>query len=64
MGHYDTQIEQHNDDDRKRRREELINRIDSAVSDIENDELEQLALAAENWYKVIGFVELVKSLTK
>jgi len=64
MGHYDTQFEQDEDDKRKWHRKKLETRLKTAVRHLDNDDLEKLAMAAENWDHVISVINIIQAMNK
>ena len=64
MGHYDTQIEQDNEQKRKLRRVLLVNRMATAMEGIEINDLEKLVIAAENWDSVVSVIDMMRAISK
>jgi hypothetical protein len=60
--HYDTQREQHNEGVRKRRREGLIKQLNNAVEDMDNEDLNKLVIAAEDWDHVVAVVNTIRAM--
>ena len=62
MGHYDTQFEQHDEDVRKQRKNDLNKRIANATSKMSNSDLEKLVIVTDNWKRITGFMDFVDSM--
>jgi hypothetical protein len=62
--HYDTQREQHNEGVRKRRREGLLKQLDKAVSEMGNEDLDKLVIAAEDWDHVVAVINTIRAMGK
>ncbi len=64
MGHYDTQIEQHNEENEIKRRTLLEIRLCEASKDISTNDLKKLVMAAENWDHVVSVINIIQAMGK
>ena len=64
MGHYDKQIEQDKEDKAKFRREQFKIRVNNAMIDISTDDLEKLAILAEDWDSVVSVINTLRAISK